>query len=739
MILRTFLMTVACAALGVGQVTWYVDVGAPGPGTGTLADPFVAIQAGITAATSGDTVSVLPGIYLEHDLDFQGRAISVVGSGGSQVTIVDAQFLGRGFVFNSGEGSSSILQGFKIQHGKAPDGLIGSGEDGGGILIVGASPTILGCEIINCAAGDGAPDPPPSGHHGGGGGGIAVFAGSPTIQGCRIANNQAGAAGLVLAYGAQFGLGGRGGGIFADASSPTLIDCVIEANQAGPGRPGGHGGGIAGYGGSWTVQGCDILVNQAGDGDVPNYGNTGGSGGSGGGLYFFDSTVTIQGSLIQGNTSGDGGAGTNYGSQGGFGGGIATSGISSNLTVTTSRIESNSCGSSGAGLYTGIGSPGASGGGIRCVAGTVSLQNCTILYNTAAPGYGYGSEGGSGGGILSHAPLVISKCVLTGNTAGNGGDGDGGRGGAIWAGSQLHVAGSRVVGNAAGNGSLPSGLGGRGGGIYAPGNPTVLISCVLALNQSGQDFSGQYAPGGGIDTIDAQLLNCTVAFNTGAGIAGGLAASGVSSGVVNSIFWGNGATQIAGTVATTFSDVEGGYAGAGNINTDPLFIDVAAGDFHVLPTSLCVDAADNASVNSQLDIDGDPRIFHGTVDMGADETVLALLAAQTGGPGTPLQLTHYNLTTGSEYYTLFSLDLCAGGPGTGPLFGLCVTTQANLDFMLEQLLAPLGTPILHFSATSSSMGWGPYLLPPLAADELCFEFTGATIGFISPVHRIVVQ
>ncbi len=41
-------------------------------------------------------------------------------------------------------------------------------------------------------------------------------------------------------------------------------------------------------------------------------------------------------------------------------------------------------------------------------------------------------------------------------------------------------------------------------------------------------------------------------------------------------------------ISVTFSDIQGGFPGAGNINADPLFADASAGDFHLKPSSPCL-------------------------------------------------------------------------------------------------------------------------------------------------------
>jgi hypothetical protein len=109
--------------------------------------------------------------------------------------------------------------------------------------------------------------------------------------------------------------------------------------------------------------------------------------------------------------------------------------------------------------------------------------------------------------------------------------------------------------------------------------------------------------------------------------------------VVNSIIGGN-SSQIGSdgtpTISVTYSNIQGGYSGTGNITGNPLFVDnrpyteapTSAGDYHILSTSPCIDRATGTGAPA-IDIDGDNRPYDvagkpnnpSTFDMGADEYI----------------------------------------------------------------------------------------------------------------------
>ncbi len=154
--------------------------------------------------------------------------------------------------------------------------------------------------------------------------------------------------------------------------------------------------------------------------------------------------------------------------------------------------------------------------------------------------------------------------------------------------------------------------------VVANNSHTLVTNCRIRGGNVGIDIAGGNGTETCIGASVARIVNTTVSgANTGIRFS-----SATIGSVENSIVWGNVATQIQGPVSTvvSYSDVQGGFAGTGNINVDPSFVDPGFGDLRLSNGSPCIDAGNSAAADlPSLDLSGGPRSFDdpGTVDTGA--------------------------------------------------------------------------------------------------------------------------
>ena len=126
---------------------------------------------------------------------------------------------------------------------------------------------------------------------------------------------------------------------------------------------------------------------------------------------------------------------------------------------------------------------------------SVKLDGLTIANGTTGNGYG---DAGKGGGILNSGTLIISNCILTGNSAYSGGG--------IFSTSILDMGGCVLTANA----STTS-----GGGIQCSGTAD-LLSSMLSGNSADFDGGGIYSSG------DLTVSNCTLTNNSARNNGGGI-------------------------------------------------------------------------------------------------------------------------------------------------------------------------------------------------------------------------
>jgi Protein of unknown function (DUF1565) len=213
---------------GVGSCPAHVGC----PPEAKLVEPTDSIQSVIAGAPAeGLTVCVSPGTYIGR-IDFLGKPIHLISSGGPAVTILDGGGSGPVVRFATGEGSKSILEGVTVQNGAV------SGN-GAGISIDNASPTIRNVVVRNNRAiGTSAR-----------GGGIAVFGAKsrPVITCSQLLDNDA-----------EY----SGGGLYsAYSADPYVRSSVIAGNNAS------YGGGIGvAFSGRLDLGWSEISNNAAIDG-----------------------------------------------------------------------------------------------------------------------------------------------------------------------------------------------------------------------------------------------------------------------------------------------------------------------------------------------------------------------------------------------------------------------------------------------------------------------------------------
>ncbi len=330
--------------------------------------------------------------------------------------------------------------------------------------------------------------------------------------------------------------------------------------------------------------------------------------------------------------------------------------------------------------------------GVWCASTDAWLTNCVIVGNGSGGANGctlvsctVSSNSGTWGSGAFKSTLY--DCTLSGNSAtGNGGGASG---------SILYRC--TLVGNSA-----------RGGG---GAENCALFNCLVTANSAVTDGGGAYG---------CSLYNCTVTGNSADSLHG--TGGGVFASVLyNSIVYLNTAASGPNFDSHGLSTLD--YCcttplpgkGTGSVTNAPGFIDYSHGDLRLQSNSSCVNAGNNAFVATVTDVDGNPRIVGGTVDLGASECQMPAWLSCFAWLQT------YQLATDAA-----ALHADADGDGLNNWQEwICGTCPTNPFSTLRLLSAtPMGTAV---SVTWQSVAGTTYVLERSTSPAEAFKRVAANI------------
>ena len=380
----------------------------------------------------------------------------------------------------------------------------------------------------------------------------------------------------------------------------------------------------------------------------------------GGGIYCSTGTVencVVANNVATGNDNGDGQGGGIYVDDG---------------NVRFCDIHNNTANS----VVTDQYSNSASGGGVYSLNGVVA--NSTISDNLCTANYG------NGGGVTLNGG-ALKKAHVTGNTVtallyASGGGIDSNPGAMI---DGCVVSSNSVTATESGAYTACR----ASGGGFNISNGTIVENTLVFANSSHAPYG--FADGGGGSSSGSIVRNCTI---TGNSVD---APSNPSSAAGGGMIWGYNDTCVNNIITFNSAPVRADNSDVNEfsypqyvhcwISVDPLFVDSSASDFHLLPTSPCLEAGVNQDwMSGAQDLDANARIINSTVDIGAYEFSTV--------PPTPTELgnisTRMRVLT-SDQVLIGGFIIAGSDPktvlirGIGPSLGGAGVSGALADPILE--------------------------------------------------------
>lgn len=475
--------------------TWYVatsgSTAADCPGTTT--DPCATVSLVIAQSkfTSGDTISVAPGVYADKPV-FTDKGASIVGfyADADHQTVFRGDGAGFAMRVQLQPGLKLLLYNLTLTAGQSADGLGNALQVDAGA--VEATDVNIGNDANSVPSGRAAyvaarasltmSDGNIVGNSARNGGGVYNL-GTAAFLGTTFSNN--------TATGRPEDATGNGGAIY-NAGHVTLQDATLTGNRANASVTSSYTG-LSGYGGAIfqttasanVTPTLDIVYSTISGGDSPEPNAVVGGG------------IAVAGSTVAGGSTGTLKA-TNLTVSGNVAtaaaGGIYAAGPT---TLNLSSVDHNKTTDTGP---VPLGVRAGGGGGLYVADGSAVLQGTAVTDNTAASaGGGVAVEDGA---TVSISSVISARARVKSNTAV--------RGGGIFARGGLTMGSSALFGlvTVSDNSASES-----GGGIYSSGS-TTLTGAGITQNSASER-------GGGIYSSGSTTLTEAIVSNNSAGTRGG--------------------------------------------------------------------------------------------------------------------------------------------------------------------------------------------------------------------------
>jgi predicted outer membrane repeat protein len=192
------------------------------------------------------------------------------------------------------------------------------------------------------------------------------------------------------------------------------------------------------------------------------------------------------------------------------------------------------------------------GGGIYCYNSSPSINNVTITGNTAITTDIYGGAGGGGICCENSNPNLTNVTISENSAFGDG-----------WS-------------------------CGFGGGIECRNSSPNLTNVIISGNTTDGVGAGMSCD----DNSSPHLSNVIISGNAANLYGGGIYNNNSHPSLLNCILWNDNPQEIhveSGSVTATYSAIEDGWPGVGNIDTDPMFVSGPLSDYHLSLGSPCID------------------------------------------------------------------------------------------------------------------------------------------------------